>query len=97
MRLFRTLVPVLFVLLTGGIPGNAQSPVAASAAAEMGPMQTGLPVRNEPPRTLRAQSHVYIAFAVAWLLLFGYALWLGRRFARLERELDRLGQDPPSA
>lgn len=42
-----------------------------------------------PPRTLRAYWHVFIAFAVTWLLLFGYALSLGRRWAALERQLQQ--------
>lgn len=73
--------------------GLAQAPAAPPASTptvEAG----GLPVRDAPPRTLRAQAHVYIAFAIAWILLFGYALSLGRRFARLEREVDQLHGGP---
>lgn len=43
-----------------------------------------------PPRTLRAYWHVFIAFMLAWLFLFGYALSLGSRFRKLEREVDSL-------
>lgn len=50
-----------------------------------------LPAQPAPPRTLRAYWHVFVAFALVWLLLFGYALLLGRRFGRLEREIRRLG------
>lgn len=49
-----------------------------------------LPERASSPRTLRAHAHVYIAFAVVWALLFGYAISLGRRFSRLEDEVRRL-------
>jgi CcmD family protein len=42
------------------------------------------------PRTLRAHTHVYAAFAATWLLLFGYALSVGRRARRIEEELARL-------
>lgn len=43
------------------------------------------------PLPLWAEAHVYVAFSVAWLLLFGYAVWVGRRFARVEREVEGLG------
>jgi CcmD family protein len=46
---------------------------------------------------MRAYWHVFIAFAATWLLLFGYALSVGRRFGRLESELQRLStRDAPS-
>jgi CcmD family protein len=47
----------------------------------------------QPPRTLRAYWHLFIAFAVTWLLLFGYALSVGRRWARLEREVQQMKLD----
>jgi CcmD family protein len=68
---------------SGSDPGAAApaadgfSGVPAAAATE----------RAAPPRTLRAYWHVFIAFALTWVLLFGYALSLGRRWARLEREV----------
>lgn len=66
---------------------DATPVVAAEAAA---PAAQAAPVfaREQAPRTLRAHWHVFAAFAIAWLLLFGYALALGRRFARIERSLD---------
>ena len=51
---------------------------------------SGLPVTAAPPRTLRAYWHVFIAFAIAWALLFGYVVVLGRRFGVLEKEIKRL-------
>jgi CcmD family protein len=62
-------------------PGAAESPPYAGTQAYP------LAERSQPPRTLRAYWHVFIAFAVTWLLLFGYAISLGRRWARLEREV----------
>lgn len=44
-----------------------------------------------PPRTLRAYWHLFGAFAVTWVLLFGYTVSLGGRLKRLERDLDALG------
>ena len=55
-----------------------------------------LPARLTPPRTLRAHWHVFVAFTLAWALLFGYALSLGRRFARLERDLQLMHGEPSS-
>jgi CcmD family protein len=68
---------------------DTSAAVAASAPASVS--ESGLPQHVEPPRTLKAYWHVFIAFAIAWVLLFGYTLSLGRRFARVERELQRLG------
>ena len=48
------------------------------------------------PRTLRAYWHLFIAFALAWILLFGYVVYVGRRFARVERELGEIGEAPAS-
>lgn len=49
----------------------------------------GLPERSAAPRTLRSHWHVYIAFTVAWVLLFGYAISIGLRMSRLEREMTQ--------
>jgi CcmD family protein len=72
-------------------PAFAQGAPPAAAAVEQ-PAASGLPAEqaSAPPRTLRAYWHVFIAFTLAWLFLFGYALSLGRRFGRLEREIDSL-------
>jgi CcmD family protein len=66
----------------------AEAPAAAPAASA--PASSGLPTEQAPPRTLRAYKHVWIAFTIAWLLLFGYVISVGRRFARLEREVEAL-------
>ncbi|HEU4561456.1 MAG TPA: CcmD family protein [Longimicrobium sp.] len=70
-------------------PAGETAPGAPLVAApEPSATSSGLPAASTPPATLRAHWHVYIAFTLAWLLVFGYALSLGRRFARLERELN---------
>ena len=51
---------------------------------------TGLPGVASQPRTLRAYTHVFVAFGVAWVLLFGYTVYVGRKFGQLEEELKRL-------
>jgi CcmD family protein len=72
-------------------PALAQgSPPAEAAAAQPAPSALPGDQLAAPPRTLRAYWHVFIAFTLAWLFLFGYALSLGRRFGRLEREIDSL-------
>ena len=67
-----------------------EAPAGMDVAAQTGEAEMGLPLREPPPRTLRAYWHVFIAFAVTWVLLFGYALTVGRRFGKLEEELRRL-------
>lgn len=64
---------------------------AVEQTATAASSSTGLPTEPAPPRTLRAYWHVWIAFTLAWLLLFGYVVSLGRRFGRLEREVEALG------
>ncbi|CAN5239131.1 hypothetical protein BH20GEM2_BH20GEM2_21830 [soil metagenome] len=85
MRVLRTILVILLLL--------AAAPTVAPSQATTAPAPTvtgGLPAQPIPPRTLRAQAHVYVAFTLAWLLVFGYAVSLGRRFARVERELERI-------
>ena len=67
-------------------PAGEAAGVAAAAPAQ----SSGLPTAATPPRTLRAYWHVFIAFAVAWALLFGYAILLARKGGALERQLKRL-------
>jgi CcmD family protein len=94
----RRLLPVLALSLALLAPAALRAQAApdtsaAAVAAAPAPASAsdGLPQRVGPPRTLKAYWHVFIAFAIAWVLLFGYTLSLGRRFARVERELQRLG------
>jgi len=42
-----------------------------------------------PPTQMRHFWHVFAAFAIAWLLIFGWAVSIARRLARLEKILDR--------
>jgi CcmD family protein len=67
----------------------AQSVVTNDASAQA----SGLPERAAPPRTMRAYWHVFVAFAITWVLLFGFALSIGRRFGALEEEVRRLRDD----
>jgi CcmD family protein len=61
-----------------------------SGDSSVGAAQTGgLPGGPVAPRSQRPYWHVFSAFAVAWVLLFGYAVLLGRRLAAVERDLTR--------
>lgn len=37
----------------------------------------------------RGYWHVFIAYAAAWVLVFGWTVAIGRRLARVERRLER--------
>ena len=93
MRRLLSVLALAFALLAPAALRAQAAPdtSAATVAAPAPASDSGLPQRAGPPRTLKAYWHVFIAFAIAWVLLFGYALSLGRRFARVERELQRLG------
>jgi CcmD family protein len=68
--------------------GTQEPAFTAAPAAEAAP---GLPQRTGVDRTMRGYWHLFIAFAFTWLLLFGYAISLGRRFGALEKRLERQG------
>ncbi|MEX0911831.1 MAG: CcmD family protein [Gemmatimonadota bacterium] len=101
----RSGIAVLFLVLLAflsAVPVAASQEAGAPTATEVGaaaeigqeqPIGSGLPERAALPRTMRAYWHVFVAFAVTWLLLFGYALSVGRRFGRLEDELQRVSGD----
>ena len=98
----RLLLCLVLLLAAAPVAARAQesTPAQPEAAAtvdnvaaeviEPGVQSNGLPVAAPPPRTLRAYWHVFVAFAIAWALLFGYVIVLGRRFGSLEREVARL-------
>jgi CcmD family protein len=92
---------LLFLVLSAIPPIRAQEPDSLGSAAVVEneavfrvqfaqiPSAIGdpLPVRPVPPRTLQDYWHVFATFALAWILLFGYVLRIGRHFARVEREI----------
>jgi len=72
-------------------PLAAQDAPPAAASAQAPATSAALPAdQTAPPRTMRAYWHVFAAFTIAWLLLFGYVVSIGRRFRTLEREVDTL-------
>jgi CcmD family protein len=71
---------------------ESAAPTSAAPAADAVQAGSALPPRYTPPRTLRAYAHVFIAFAVAWVLLFGYLFFLARRFRRVEEQVEALAR-----
>jgi len=69
---------------------SIQQPPVAPAEQTLQRTVSGDARPATPPATLRAYWHVFAAFAIAWLAIFGYAISLGRRFRTLEREVDAL-------
>jgi CcmD family protein len=62
------------------------------AAQDSAAASNGLPAGMGVPRTLRSYTHVFVAFSVAWVLLFGYTVSVGRRFKRLEEQVEALSR-----
>ncbi len=102
----RMLIPIaLFVgsliavapATAGPIPAPASVPAAVTAqnvvTSDASAQASGLPERAAPARTMRAYWHVFVAFAITWALLFGFALSIGKRFGVLEEEVRRLRDD----
>ena len=53
-----------------------------------GALAAQLPGEGLAGQNLRPYQHVFIAYAVAWLLIFGWLVWVGRRLAKVERSLE---------
>jgi CcmD family protein len=88
-RLAAVVAAALTLSLAPPAPSAAAQDSIPAATAVAQPSAATYAVQT-PPATLRAYAHVFIAFGLAWLFLFGYALSLGRRFRRLEHDLDSL-------
>jgi CcmD family protein len=69
------------------------APVAApvSAPAEPASASASLP-RDRPPRTMRAYAHVFVAFSIVWALLFGYLVYIVRKFRSVEDQVAALAR-----
>lgn len=70
------------------VDAPASPATGAPAAYDAAAQPSGLPAR---PQTLRPYWHVFIAFTLAWLLLFGYVVTLARKLGRIERDLQAAG------
>ena len=53
----------------------------------------GLPAQADAlaGQSLRPYAHVFLAYALAWALVLGWIVSLGRRWSRVEDELGRDG------
>jgi CcmD family protein len=95
MRRIRIVLIALLALFAAPSAARAQ-PDTGAATTTYQPAAAGaasaLPAREAPPRSLRAYWHVFIAFAIAWGLLFGYVVLIARRSRRLEEQLDGLSR-----
>lgn len=69
---------------------SQNAPVSAPAA-EPASASASLP-RDTPPRTLRAYAHVFVAFAIVWALLFGYLVYIVRKFRSVEDQVAALAR-----
>lgn len=94
MRRIRILIAALLALLAApSLPAqSAPDTGAATTTYAPAPAASSLPARQAPPRTFRAYWHVFIAFAIAWGLLFGYVVMIARKFRRLEEQVDALAR-----
>ncbi|HSW30888.1 MAG TPA: CcmD family protein [Longimicrobiales bacterium] len=59
--------------------------VAVPAAAQ----DAAVPVTGLSGLSLRPYQFVFLAYALAWLLVLGWVVAVARRMARLERRLER--------
>ena len=81
----------------GGGNGGAAVEATADPAAD-GSVAQAAPPAGEllvAPRSGRAYSHVFLAFGIAWVLVLGFVVVLGRRFAAVERDLSQLRAGGP--
>jgi CcmD family protein len=87
------------------LPSSARGQEARGAAVEAtaDPATDGSAAQAAPPpgeffvapRSGRAYSHVFLAFGIAWALMLGFVVVLGRRFAAVERDLSQLRAGGP--
>ena len=84
----KTLLLIVRVLVLALALSSASAPARAQEPAPASQLQSGasdpLP---QPGQTTRPYWHLFAAFGVAWIALFGYAVSLNRRFQRLEEQV----------
>lgn len=69
---------------------GAPSVVQATPAVNADQAQPLSASRMPPPASTRTYVHVFLAFAIAFVLLGGYVTVIGRQLARLEDEIRRV-------
>ena len=70
-----TLVPAILALLLAGLP---------EAVPAQGGLADPQALANQ---SLRGYTHMFIAYFIAWAIIFGWVVSIGRRLARLEKSL----------
>jgi CcmD family protein len=80
-------VMLSFTRLLG--PGFLTLLPLAAAAAPVLAQETGLPVAGLSEQSLRPYGFVFLAYALAWLLVLGWVVSIARRMARLTKRLER--------
>jgi len=80
------IVALLLAALALLAPVEALHALVAAEAAPTLQAQGGSPLASQ---TLgRGYWHVFIAYAVAWLLVLGWAISIARRLSKVEREIE---------
>lgn len=81
----KTLLLIARVLVLALALGTASAPLHAQEPTPVGEVVSDpLPVSSG---NQRAYTHLFLAFGIAWVALFGYAVSLNRRFRRLEEQV----------
>lgn len=68
-------------LTTAGLLLLLLAALVAPAAAQTG-------AEGLASQSLRPYAHVFVAYALAWAVVLGWVIWIGRRWARVEEELE---------
>lgn len=56
--------------------------------AAAGPVLAQMPGQDLGAQSMRPYRFVFIAYAIAWILIFGWVLSVARRLSRLAQRLD---------
>ena len=72
-------------LLRGGLPLLLALAAAAPALAQ----EAAMPGAGLSGQSLRPYQFVFVAYAVAWLLVLGWVVAVARRLARVAKQLER--------
>lgn len=73
-------IRMLLSVLAGALPAILM--VGGLAAAQAGPGSLG-------SQSFRPYAHVFVAYALAWLLVIGWTWSIARRLGEVERRLER--------
>jgi CcmD family protein len=63
--------------------------LALAAAVPAAAQEAAVPGTGLSGQSLRPYQFVFVAYALAWLLVLGWVVAIARRMSRLERRLER--------